>query len=102
MFAEQGKHSVVGHDRRLLVEQMVFQRTPVQTQCLEEKPVRVVLGKAHLADCVRHIQAEVLDKPGCGDKAVQQRRGSKLTLDLVIKARPGTGVAGQRGQHTLG
>ncbi|MNZ98933.1 hypothetical protein D3C78_1182400 [compost metagenome] len=101
MLAEQGEHPVVGHDWRFLVEQMIFQRPPVKAQGLEEEPVGIVLGEAHLSHRTRHIQPEVFDEPGGGDKAIEQRRGSELALDLVIEARPGAGIAGERCQNTL-
>ncbi|MNY21906.1 hypothetical protein D3C86_1554850 [compost metagenome] len=100
VLAEQGEHPVVRHDRWLLVEQVIFQRSPVQTQGFEEEPVRVVLAKTHLAHGGRYIQAEVLDKPGGGDKTVEQRCGGEFTLDLVIEARTGTGIPCQRSQNT--
>ncbi|MNL13663.1 hypothetical protein D3C87_1345760 [compost metagenome] len=80
---------------------MIFQRSPEQAQGLEEKTIRVVLAKTHLAHCRRHIQTEVFDEPGGSDKTVEQRRGGKFALDLVIEARSGTGVASQGSQNTL-
>ncbi|MNV59445.1 hypothetical protein D3C71_1518690 [compost metagenome] len=74
MFAEQGEHSVVGHDRRLLIQQMIFQRPPVQTQGFEEEPVGIVLGETHPGHGARHVQPEVFDEPGGGDKAIEQWR----------------------------
>ncbi|MNR22082.1 hypothetical protein D3C85_1390200 [compost metagenome] len=95
MLAEQREHAVVGHDRRFLVKQMIFQGPPVNAQGLEEKPVWVVLGKAHLPHSSRYVQAEVFDKPGGGDETIQQGCGTEFALDLVIEARPRTGITGQ-------
>ena len=71
MLTEQRKHPVISHDRWFLIQQMVFQCSPIQAQRLEEKPVRVVLGETHLAHSRRHIQPQVFDKPCGSDKTVQ-------------------------------
>ena len=74
VLAKQREHAVIGHDWRGLRQQVIFQGTPIQAQRLEEKPVGVVLGKAHVTDSRRNIQPQVLDKAGGADKTVQQRR----------------------------
>ena len=102
VFAKQREHTVVGHHGGRLVQQVVFQGFPENAQGFEVETVRIVLGKAHLAHGGGHIQPEVLDKPGGGDKAVQQRRRTQLTLDLVVEARARGCVASQAAQKALG
>ncbi|MNE53197.1 hypothetical protein D3C80_1479090 [compost metagenome] len=102
VFAEQGEHAVVAHDRWRLAQQVRFQGFPVQAQGFEEQRIAVTRREAHGADRLVDLKPEVLDKAGGADKGIQQRRGGQLALDLVIEAGAGHGITRQGGSQALG
>ena len=101
VLAKQREHAVVRHDRRALRQQVIFQRSPVQTQRLKEKPVWIILGKTHIAHGGGNVQPQVFNEAGGSHETVQQGCRTQFAFKPVIKPRTGTGIPRQRSNHAL-